>query len=149
MSATFPDVLFDRPFGQAGFALPAAIFILVALAVLAVFLLATSNLQHGGSTLDVQGARAYQAARAGIEWGTYRALRDGSCVPAASLALPGGLSGFTATVQCAQSTYTEAGSPVDIFLITSTACNQPSAGNCPGLRGQYYVERQLQATVSR
>jgi MSHA biogenesis protein MshP len=134
----------------AGFALPAAIFILIVLTVLAVFMFATSNLQHGSSALDVQGVRAYQAARAGIEWATYRALRDGSCTASTSLALPGGLSGFTATVQCAQSAHIEAGTPVTIYLITSTACNQPNAGSCnPGLRGQYYVERQLQATLAQ
>lgn len=134
----------------AGFALPTAIFILIVLAALAVFLLATSNLQHGSSALDVQGVRAYQAARAGIEWAAYRALRDGSCAASNSLALPGGLSGFTATVQCVQSAHSEAGTPVTIYRITSTACNQPSAGSCnPGLRGQFYVERQLQATVAQ
>jgi MSHA biogenesis protein MshP len=134
---------------QHGFALATAIFILVVLAALAVYLVAVSNLQHGSAALDIQGAKAYQAARSGIEWGVYRALRDNSCVATTSIVLPGNLSGFTATVQCSQSAYSEAGSAVNIFLITSTACNQPNAGNCPGLQGRYYVERQLQATVGQ
>jgi len=132
---------------QRGFALATAIFILVVLAALAAFLLSLSNLQQGQSALDVQGTRAYQAARAGVEWGVYRTLRDNSCAATTSLALPGGLSGFTVTVQCSDTPYSEAGAAGTIYRITATACNQPSGGNCPGLRGQFYVERQLQATV--
>jgi MSHA biogenesis protein MshP len=134
---------------QRGFALATAIFILVVLAALAVFLLTISNLQHGSSALDVQGVKAYQAARAGIEWGSYRALRDNSCVASNSMPLPGGLAEFTVTVQCAAANYDELGAAGSVYLITATACNQPSGSDCPGLRGQFYVERQLQATVDK
>jgi MSHA biogenesis protein MshP len=134
---------------ESGFALATAIFILVVLAALAAFLLSVSNLEQGRSALDVQGAKAYQAARAGIEWGAYRVLRDNSCVASTSFAPPAGLSEFSVTVQCTDMPYSEAGSSGNIFLITATACNQPSGPDCPGLRGTYYVERQLQATVDR
>ena len=60
-----------------GFAIVSAIFILVVLAALGAFILNISTSQHIGSALDVQGIRAYQAARAGIEWGLYRVKRDG------------------------------------------------------------------------
>ncbi len=126
-----------------------AIFILVVLAALAAFLLSISNLEQGRSALDVQGAKAYQAARAGVEWGSYRVLRDNVCAGSTSFALPAGLSEFTVTVQCADTPYTEAGSSGNVYLITATACNQPSGPGCPGLRGTYYVERQLQATVDK
>lgn len=55
-----------------GFALVSAIFILVVLAALGAFIVNISTSQHIGSALDVQGVRAYHAARAGIEWGLYK-----------------------------------------------------------------------------
>lgn len=149
MSATFPDLRRVPGRCQGGFALATAIFIVVVLAALAAFLLSLSTLQQGQSALDVQGARAYQAAKSGVEWAVYRAIRDSNCAASTPLALPGGLSEFTVTVQCSDSPYSEAGSGGNIYLITATACNQPSGGACPGLRGQFYVERQLQAIVDR
>ena len=38
-----------------------------------------STTQHLGSALDIQGARAYLAARTGIEWGLHKALVAASC----------------------------------------------------------------------
>ena len=38
-----------------------------------------STTQHAGAALDVAGARAYQAARAGVEWGLFHSLRNGNC----------------------------------------------------------------------
>ncbi len=134
-----------------GFSVAAAVFLLIVLAALAAFLLTVGGLQQTSSTLDLQGTKAYQAARAGIEWGVYRALRNDSCVASTSFALPGGLSEFTVTVQCTESAYDEisAGATPKIYSILATACNQPSVGDCPGLVGPLYVERQLQATVDK
>jgi MSHA biogenesis protein MshP len=134
---------------ERGFALATAIFILVILAALAAFLLSVSNLEQGRGVLDVQGTKAYRAARAGVEWGAYRVLRDSSCAGSTSFVLPGGLSEFTVTVQCTGTAYTEAGSSGDVYSITATACNQPSGASCPGLQGANYVERQLQATIDK
>jgi Tfp pilus assembly protein PilX len=58
--------------GSRGFAIVSAIFILVVLAALGAFIVNVSTNQQIGSTLDLQGVRAYQAARAGIEWGIYQ-----------------------------------------------------------------------------
>jgi MSHA biogenesis protein MshP len=55
-----------------GFAIVTAIFILVVLAALGAFILNVFTNQQIGSALDVQGVRAYQAARAGIEWGLFK-----------------------------------------------------------------------------
>jgi MSHA biogenesis protein MshP len=147
MSATYPECRAAAPRGQRGFALATAIFIVVVLAALAAFLLTVSNLEHGQSALDVQGARAHQGARAGVEWAAYRALRQDVCDASTSIALPGGLAGFTVTVECQRIAYAEGGSSGAVFQVKATACNQPSGGACPGLRGTFYVERQLQATV--
>lgn len=136
---------------QSGVALIAAIFLLAVIGALIVFLVKMSGLQHSSAALDVQGARAFQAARAGIDWGVYRVLRDPGCPAPSSFGLAGDLSDFTVTVQCTDTPYTE----IDVaskFVssITATACNRPDgAGDCPGTPGSFYVERQLQALVDR
>ena len=67
-----------------GFALVSAIFILVVLAALGAFIVSISTSQQIGSALDVQGVRAYQAARAGIEWGLYSVQGSPTATPLAS-----------------------------------------------------------------
>jgi len=135
---------------QRGAALMAAIFLLVVIGALVAFLLKMSGLQHSSIALDVLGSRAYQASRAGIDWGVYRALRDNSCVGTASFGLAAGLSDFTVTVQCTDTPYTEVDpTPNHVYLIRATACNRPNAGACPGTPGPFYVERQLQALVDQ
>ena len=59
-----------------GFTIVSAIFILVVLAGLGAFIVNVSTNQQIGSALDVQGVRAYQAARAGIEWGVYQVQKS-------------------------------------------------------------------------
>ncbi len=55
-----------------GFAIVSAIFLIVILAALGVGILVFSRAQQASSAYDVQGSRAYQAARAGIEWAVYQ-----------------------------------------------------------------------------
>lgn len=57
-----------------GFVIPAAIFLLVVLSALGAFMVTVSVTQHTNAALDVQGSRAYQAARAGIEWELWTVL---------------------------------------------------------------------------
>jgi len=63
---------------NSGFSLITAIFLLVILAALGAFILTISGTQQTSSALDVQGSSAYQAARAGIEWGSYQVLIGGA-----------------------------------------------------------------------
>jgi len=135
------------PRARAGFALPSAIFLLVILAALAAFVLSVSTTQHAGAALDIEGARAYQAARAGIEWGVFQSLRNASCGDA-SLGFAGtGLAQFTVAVRCTSFSNTELASAVIIDQITATACNQaPCPNAAPGM---YYVERQVTVSVQR
>lgn len=63
-----------HPRRQRGFAIIAAIVILVILAGLAGFVVSLSTSQNITLAQDVQGARAYQAARAGVEYGLARWL---------------------------------------------------------------------------
>ena len=130
-----------------GFALFSAIFILVVLAALGAFILNISSSQQIGSALDVQGVRAYQAARAGIEWGLYRQMQASSCAAATSFVPTAAtLSSFTVTVACA-ATPDANGGPT-IYTVTATACNQPNAGACPNTAtpGSLYIERRLTVT---
>jgi len=130
-----------------GFALILALFLIVSLAAIGGYLLTVSNVQVESGVMDEQGARAYQAARAGLEWGAYRVLRASSCVLApTTMAFPGDLSGFSASVSCAAfGAETEGGVSISTFRITSTGCN---ATPCPGTAVPGYVERQLQLTVA-
>lgn len=130
-----------------GFALVLAVFLIVSLAAIGTYLLSVSNVQLETGVMDEQGARAYQAARAGLDWGAYRILRNGTC-PAGTttIALPVALAGFYAEVTCTSfGAETEGGTPVTTYRIVATGCN---ATPCSSGSGATYVERQLQLTVA-
>lgn len=131
---------------QRGFALMAALFIVVTLAAIGVYLLTVSTGQVAAAAQDEQAARAYQAARTGVEWAAYQVLVVGSSCPAPqNLALA---QGFSVDVTCAASpAETEGGTQVTAYSITATGCNAASclaASNAPT-----YVNRQLQLTLSK
>jgi MSHA biogenesis protein MshP len=130
-----------------GFALPTAIFLVVILSALGAFVLTISSLQSRSLALEVQEAHAYQAAKAGIEYGAYQTLVNGAC--AGWTFSPGGtMAAMTVTVTCVSATADEAGVSRTIYTLVSTACNQPVAGACPAAApGEAYVERQIQATI--
>lgn len=139
-----------------GFALILAVFLIVSLAAIGAYLLTVSNVQLETAVMDEQGARAYQAARAGVEWGAYQVLRDpGGAFASAcnggsssqSFAVPG-IPSFRSTVGCTSpGAETEDGAAVRTYRITSTGCN---AAACPEpAPGPTYVERQLQLIVAR
>ena len=136
---------------QAAFALPSAIFLMVILAGLGVFLVFVSTHQQLGHAADIQGVRAYQAARAGVEWGVFNFLRGGgACAAIAPGFIPNPADGFTVTVTCVAGTNNEAGTNVTTARIVATACNQPLAGNCPSnVPGTNYVERQIAISVGQ
>ncbi len=124
------------------------------LAILAVFgaaMVVISTTQQAGGTLDMQGVRAYYAARGGIEWGMYHVLRSGfgGCggIHGKSVAYGGNLSEFRVTLACTSSTHEEADANLSVFSIVATACNDavcPTAASPPS---PFYVERQLRVTV--
>ncbi len=69
------------PGGQRGFALVAAIFLIVVLASLGVFIVRISGVQQHTVNIALLGARAFEAAVAGMEWGAFQALDSGACTP--------------------------------------------------------------------
>jgi MSHA biogenesis protein MshP len=138
-----------NPFRRvAGFALMLAIFMIVTLAAIAVYLVTISTGQLEAATQDEQGARAYQAARTGLDWGAYQLLRNGAfCAASTTLPLTQGLAGFSVEVACQQVgvTETDGGAQVSVYRVTATGCNQSPCGSAVG---PTYVERQLQLTVT-
>lgn len=143
---------------SAGVGLVTAIFLLVVLGGLALAMVSISGAQQAASALDVQGARAYQAARAGIEWGLFQNLRNPArpCVASSSFALPATstLNGFVVTVTCT-SIAAPVGTPaagvaaLTRYVLTATACNlQAAGGSCPNPSNSAdYVERQMKVTI--
>jgi MSHA biogenesis protein MshP len=132
-----------------GFALVLALFLIVSLAAIGAYLVTVSNVQVETTTKDELGARAYQAARAGLEWGAYRVLRDTNCAPGPVVIafVTAELAGFQAEVTCEDfGPETEGGTTVNTFRIVSTGCN---LSPCSGAPGPTYVNRQLQLTVAR
>jgi MSHA biogenesis protein MshP len=136
---------------QQGFALVSAIFILVVLAALGGFVASISSFQQIGSAMDVQGVRAYEAARSGLEWGLYQVNvvnSHGSCAASSGSFTPAAptLSGFTVTVSCTAVADTHGGPT--IYTLSSFACNMPLAGACPntGSTSGFYVERRVVVT---
>src|SRR5690349_19607372 len=103
---------------QKGFALMAALFIVVTLAAIGVYLLTVSTGQVAAAAQDEQAARAYQAARTGVEWGAYQVLIVSATCPAAqNLPLP---QGFSVDVSCtASAAETEGGTQVTAYSITA------------------------------
>lgn len=149
---------------QAGFSIITAVFLVVVLALLGAFIVSVTGLQQSSQVLDVQGVRAYQAARAGLEWGAYQVLdpnntlNPATCLPVVMPSCPasptnisslaGSLSTFTVTVTCvASAATTEGNREVRGYQIVATACNQPPCPNAAPATG--YVERQVQATLSK
>lgn len=137
---------------QQGFAYIAAIMIVVVLAMLGVAAVRMATTQETGATQDELSARAWQAARAGNDWGLYQALKLGSC-PVASTSLDfRANNGFIVTVSCTATTRYEgetvAGAPnaKTIYEIDAIACNSNTTVSCPGSAQQMpnpgYVERR-------
>ncbi len=139
-----------------GFALVTAIFLLVVLAALGAFMVTMSTVQHATSAQDVQGSRAYQAARAGIEWNVFQIMAPENTNTAVApfttqYVCPGGatalntlggaLTGFSVSVLCTRTDYAEGGNIISSYQVTSSS----SFG---AVGSSQYVARQLSATVN-
>jgi MSHA biogenesis protein MshP len=138
---------------QYGVSILSALFLLVVLAGLGAALVNISSSQHITTAQDLEVSRAYQAARAGIEWGLYQTMTPlpaggtgapgtAVCTTPPALTLGGNLSGFAVAVSCTRDVFSEGSTTVAVYQITSLATS-----GTPGT--SLYVERQLQATASR
>ncbi len=133
-----------RQIKQAGFTLVTALFLLVVVALLGVYMMNFSAVQHTTLAYGLQGARAMQAAHAGLEWGIYHVITDSSCVTDTAFITNSGdvqLDNFNIVVACTESSHTEGAETIITFQLTSTA----SVGTFGTLD---FVSRSLQGTVS-
>lgn len=147
-------------FRARGFSLVTAIFLLVVLSALGAFMVVFTGLQQKTIQVDVQGVRAYYAARSGINWAMYRALDpDNTIAPAQNVfpncpvatigTMAGTLAPFTVVISCAATSPdpTEGNRTIRVYQITATACNQAT---CPAVSpAAGYVERSVTVTVAK
>jgi len=134
-----------------GFAAIAALFLLVALAALGSFMLTVSNTAQLTSAQDVQGSRAYWAARGGLEWAIANVVASTPVAPAVTppatcpaTAAPALLDGFALVVTCTIQAYSEGDATIRMFQLTSVAT---VAGMAVGDIG--FVERSVSASMER
>lgn len=121
-----------------GFALVAALFLLVVLGTLGAYAVRLNLSQQGSTDLNLASARAEVAAQTGIQYAAARVLTTGNCsgfplTPAVALNLP---QGFQVRLACNNNETLVANTPtVTVFSVTAIAT-----------RGQYgspdFVSRQ-------
>jgi len=100
--------------------------------------------QRVTSSAAIQGARAFQAARSGMEWAIFRAINDSTCatINNSNFTLAGdGLNGFNVALTCQLTTHIEAGNNISVFSLSSTATSSVFGS-------ADYVRRRLTATIS-
>ncbi len=127
---------------QQGFTLVMAIFILVVLGLLGGYMVRLSGVQHATSTYALQGARAYQAARAGLGWAIAKISSGGVCLDVnaqTALALPD-FSGFTVKLTCSLTSYQEGSDTPAIYQLTALS-------EFGAYGGVDYVSRQLEVAM--
>ena len=89
---------------QQGMSIVIALFVVVVVASLAAFAVTVGGAGQQTDVTNMQASRALAAARAGLEWGAYRARGASSCVATRTLSLTeGALRGFQVVVTCAPS----------------------------------------------
>ena len=136
---------------QQGFSLVSAIFLLVVIAALGTFAVTLSTTQQQSAALDVMGARAYQAARAGIEWTAFQVVNSplNAAAPAqcatnfAQNSLGRTLAPFAVVVTCTAASHVEDTSTVWIYDVSAVAQTVGSPGD-PG-----YVERVISVKMGK
>jgi MSHA biogenesis protein MshP len=115
---------------QKGFAIISAIFLLVVIAALGIFAVTISTTQQQSQTMDVMGARGYQAALAGVDWAAYHVNLEaassvapwGGCIAGATVSVTDNLTPFSpVTVNCNATSAVEGTSTIWIYDVSATA----------------------------
>ena len=102
---------------QHGFGLVAAMFVIIIITAVITAMARLAEAQNATNSMAIQQARAYQAARAGLEYGVAQVLADGSCTGF-------NLDGFAIGVTCVAQAgvlVPEESQTVRFFTITSTS----------------------------
>ena len=119
---------------QRGFAAIAAIFLVVVLAAL--------NTQQLTSARDLQGSRAYWAARGGLAWGVASLVASNAACPSGDFTSATGrnVDGYTVLVTCSRTVYADSGGNVVIYRLDARASLGVAGGS-------NYVERSVSASM--
>ncbi|NCQ51578.1 hypothetical protein GW796_06735 [archaeon] len=137
-----------------GFALPSAIFILVVLSALSAAIMTVNRYTQKSTIADVLETKSYLAAKAGVEYGSFQALRNTVCNPTPQTVIMTDtfFSGFKFSYDCNETLSNEAGKNQSYYKITSWGCNSSNA-SCPDGVGQptneNYVEKSLTVIVAK
>lgn len=135
---------------QRGVSVIAAVFLLLLMASLAAFMVNLSSVSHANLAADIGGERAYQAARAGVEWGMYQLDPNSGEANVDSINCPAAgaptVPNHGVVVQCtayplAGGHYTEGSKSIRIFRIVAVAT--ATGAKAPG------IERQIEVTVEK
>ena len=121
-----------------GFILITVLFLIAVLAVIAVVMSTTTSVQHISTSYSLQEARAFAAARSGLDYGIQRAVSANVCTNG-SVSLPG--INFNVTISCSSASVNEAGTLSTVYQFSSTA-STGSFGNVG------YVTRTVRASVT-
>ena len=127
---------------QRGVSIITGVFLLLLMAVLAAVIANVVSTAHVNMAADIGGARAYQAARAGAEWGMFQLDPN-----AQGAGLPGCVNtnavmlGHNVAVNCQSWDTTEGSRLVRIYRIVSQAT--AIGGKAPG------IERQVEVTLEK
>jgi MSHA biogenesis protein MshP len=130
-----------RQSSQRGFALMSAIFLLVVLGSLGAYAVRMGSVQQHTVDLALLSARAFHAARTGVEWGAHQAVNLGLCGATTLNLTEGGTTGFRVDVNCAQTAHIEAGNAIQVYVIDVMA-------EFGVYGGPDYVSRRLQVKVT-
>jgi len=126
---------------QSGISLVPALFLLIVLAALGVVAVRLTAVQTQTVVLAMQSARAFSAARTGIDWSAYQALVNGSCASATLTLTEGGLNGFSVDTRCSVTSHSEGPQTVSVYTIEAFASS--------GVYGTPdYVSRRIRSTIT-
>lgn len=122
-----------------GFTLISALFVVVVVASLAVYLATLSTAQHTSSALSVRASQAMYIAQSGIDWVAYRLAQGDSCAAIPSLL---SVDGYDLAIEnCTTQTVSEGGASYPLHAIAVNA----SIGTY-GESG--FVSRRLSVTLA-
>ena len=123
-----------------GFILITVLFLISVLAVMAVVMSSTSSVQNFTTLYSLQQARAYAAAKSGLEYAVQRALDAAECLAGPSAVNLPGINFNVATSCTSVPGINEAGNITTVYQISSTATTG-TFGNVG------YVTRTVRAMV--
>lgn len=131
-----------------GFALVPALFLVVVLGALALVAVRVGSGQQHAVTMGLMQARAMAAARAGIEWGAYQAIRNSSCAASTTLNLSeAALKNHTVIVACSSTSFASGVSAAGVT--TNSNSYSINASATYGVYGKPdYVRRVMSATFT-